>query len=109
MAVERKSRSSSQDFRLRSNVLPYLHKLRSSRPALFSEATMMDMFLLRRSMRRGAIVATTGRVDGPVIDLINRWRKKEKAKGTQPSLNMHQTYSTVRAMYPTMKAYSKAI
>jgi hypothetical protein len=87
----------------------YLHRLRSSRPALFSEATMMDMFSLRRSMRRGAIVATTGRVDGPVIDLINRWRKKEKAKGTQPSLNMHQTYSTVRVMYPTMKAYSKAI
>ena len=87
----------------------YLYTLQSSRPTLFSAGTMMEMFSLRRSMRRGAVLATTGKVEDSVVLLINRWRKKEQAKGTTASLNMHQTYSTVRAMYPTMKAYSKAI
>ena len=41
----------------------YLNMLQSSCPALFSAATMMDMFSLRRSMRQGAIVATTDKVD----------------------------------------------
>ena len=41
----------------------YLNMLRSSRPALFSAATMMDMLSLRGSMRRGGIVATTEKVD----------------------------------------------
>ena len=60
-------------------------------------------------MHRGAIVATTGeRVQDSVVQLINRWRKKENA-WTEPGLNMHQTYSQVRTMYPTLKAYSKAI
>jgi len=87
----------------------YMNTLRSLRPGLFSAGTMMEMFSLRRSMRRGAILATTGKVEDSVVLLINRWRKKEQAKGTTASLNMHQTYSTVRVMYPTMKAYSKAI
>lgn len=88
----------------------YMSMLRNERPDVFSTGTLMDMFSLRRSMRRGAIVATTGeRVQDSVVQLINRWRMKENAKGTEPGLNMHQTYSQVRSMYTTLKAYSKAI
>ena len=88
----------------------YMTMLRNERPDVFSAGTLMDMFSLRRSMRRGAIVATAGeRVQYSVVQLINRWKKKENAKGTEPGLNMHQTYSQVRSMYTTLKAYSKAI
>ena len=90
----------------------YMNTLRSLRPSLFSAGrTMMrcSPYGGLRSMRQGAILATTGKVEDSVVLLINGWQKKEQAKGTTASLNMHQTYSTVRAMYPTMKAYSKAI
>lgn len=72
----------------------YLNTLQSSRPTLFSAGTMMEMFSLRRSMRRGAILATTGKVEDSVVLLINRWLKKEQAKGTTASLNMcHVPYN----------------
>ena len=41
--------------------LQYLELLRDRQPELFSEGTLMYMFSLRRSMRRGAVLATTGR------------------------------------------------
>ena len=62
---------------------------------------------MRRSMRRGAILATTGRVSEVVINLMNRWRKKEGAKGAAPGLSMHQTYVQMRSMFPVLKEYSQ--
>ena len=69
----------------------------------------MDQFSLRRSLRRGAILETTNRVSDTVIKLINRWRKKEGAKGAEPGLTMPQTYTHVRNTFPVLKEYSKAL
>ena len=87
----------------------YMHTLRYVSPEVFSVATIMELFSLRRSMRRGAIVATTGTVPESVVELINRWRKKEQARGSEANLNMRQTYAQVKSLYPKMKLYSRAI
>ena len=60
-------------------------------------------------MRRGAILETTGRVDESVVNLMNRWRTKEGAKGTTPGLSMRQTYTQVRDLFSQLKLYSKAL
>ena len=54
-------------------------------------------YSLRRSPRRGSTTtATNNNVDPLTIELVNRWRKREKAKGAEPSLPMRQVYTQVR-------------
>ena len=89
--------------------LHYLELLKDRRPELFSVGTLMYMFSLRRSMRRGAVLATTGRVPPAVVNLVNRWRTKEGARGSAPGLSMEQTYTNVRDAIPIMIRYSKAL
>ena len=75
----------------------------------FSKSSLLHMFALRRSLRRGSILETTNRVSDTVIKLINRWRKKEGAKGAEPGLTMQQTYAHVNNTLPMLKFYSKAM
>ena len=42
-------------------------------------------------------------------DLINSWRKKEAAKGSEAGLAMRQVYKQVRSTLPTMLKFSKAL
>jgi hypothetical protein len=44
-----------------------------------------------------------------VIELINRWRKKEAANGLEVGLPMRQVYMQVRVTLPTMFKFSKAL
>ena len=88
--------------------LQYLELLRDRQPELFSAGTLMYMFSLRRSMRRGAVLATTGRVSSAVVNLVNRWRTKEGVRGSAPGLSMEQTYTNMRDAIPIMISYSKA-
>ena len=60
--------------------------------------------------QRGAVLETTHRgVDSKVMELINRWRSKEAAKGSVPNLPMRQVYTEVRSTLPTMLQYSRAL
>ena len=86
-----------------------IQELHAARPHLFSRGTVLDYFSLRRSLRRGAILETTGRVDIPTIEAINRWRKKESAKGLLPNLCMRQTYTQTRDIVRERLKYSKAL
>ena len=83
--------------------------LRENRPELFSVGTLMEHFSLRRSMRRGAVLMTTGKVASQVVNMINRWRTKEGAKGSAPGLSMEQTYTNMRDVMHLMIQYSKAL
>ena len=76
---------------------------------LFSVGTVMGLYSLRRSMRRGAILETTGRVEEVTVKLMNRWRRKEGAKGTDPGLCMRQMYTQIQSMVPQLLLYSKAL
>jgi hypothetical protein len=67
-------------------------------------------FSLWRSPRRGAVLEMTNQdVSEKVIELINRWRKKEGAKGLEVGLAMRQVYTQVKRTLPTMLRYSKAL
>lgn len=87
----------------------FINKLHDSRPDLFSKGTSLELYSLRRSLRRGAILETTGRVDDSVVNLVNRWRTKEGARGAQPGLSMRQTYTQVRDTFHQLKLYSLAL
>lgn len=87
----------------------YIRRVHGLCPSLFSVGTILEMFSTWRSMRRGAILETTGRVDESVVNLMNRWRTKEGAKGTTPGLSMRQTYTQVRDLFSQLKLYSKAL
>jgi hypothetical protein len=43
------------------------------------------------------------------MELINRWRTKEAAKGSVPNLPMRQVYTEVKSTLPTMLEYSQAL
>mmetsp|Transcript_35888 Transcript_35888/g.85574 ORF Transcript_35888/g.85574 Transcript_35888/m.85574 type:complete len:423 (+) Transcript_35888:1865-3133(+) len=87
----------------------YMEVLRENRPELFSVGTLMEHFSLRRSMRRGAVLMTTGKVASTIVNMINRWRTKEGAKGSAPGLSMEQTYTNMRDVIHLMIQYSKAL
>jgi hypothetical protein len=56
------------------------------------------------------VLETTNQdVSEKVIELVNRWRKKEAAKGSEPGLLMRQVYTQVRSTLPTMLKFSKAL
>ena len=83
---------------------------RKRHPRLLPEAVETEDFSLWRSPRRGAVLETTNQdVSEKVIELINRWRKKEAAKGSEAGLAMRQVYTQVRSTLPTMLKFSKAL
>ena len=59
-------------------------------------------------MRREAVLATMDRVSDVIIHLMNRWRKREGAKGAEQGMSMHQTYTQMRSMVPKMRFYLEA-
>ena len=87
----------------------YIERVHAGQPELFSKGTLLYMFSLWRSPRRGAVLETTGRVDITIVNLMNRWRIKEGAKGSAPGLTMRQTYTQVRDTLSQLKLYSKAL
>jgi hypothetical protein len=68
-------------------------------------------FSLWRSPRRGAVLETPTNQDvsEKVIELINRWRSKEAARGSVAGLPMRQVYTQVKSTVPTMLVFSKAL
>ncbi len=60
--------------------------------------------------KKGGRIGNTQRgVDSKVMELINRWRTKEAAKGSVPNLPMRQVYTEVKSTLPTMLEYSRAL
>jgi hypothetical protein len=65
---------------------------------------------LWRSPRRGAVLETLNQdVAEKVIELVNRWRKNEAARGSEAGLPMRQVYTQVRSTLTTILKYSKAL
>jgi hypothetical protein len=77
---------------------------------LLPEVVETGDFSLWRSPRRGAVLETTNQdVAEKVIELVNRWHKKEAAKGSKAGLPMRQVYTQVKSTLPTMLKFSKAL
>ena len=74
----------------------YLERAMRKFPTLFYKSVALQDYSLRRSLRRGATTeAENNNVDTVTIELVNRWRKKEAAKGAEAGLTMRQVYTQV--------------
>ena len=74
------------------------------------QAIKLEDFSFWQLPWRGAVLKTTQRgVNSKVIELVNRWRSKEGAKGSVPNLPMRQVYTEVWSTLPTMLLYSQAL
>ena len=77
-------------------------------PGVINVVTGVNDFSLWRSGRRGAVTEATNQgVDKNTIDLMGRWRKKEKARGTEPGLPMRQVYTEVKNSVKGMLLFAK--
>ena len=85
-------------------------KVKELYPRVILPAADVENFSLWRSPRRGAITtATVEQVDVPTMELIARWRSKERAKGTEAGLSMRQVYTDQRLTVRAMLRFSKAL
>jgi len=85
--------------------------LQAARPELIPvENDLSEQFGVSRSFRRGSTsVARTRGVDDKYVQLINRWRTVESARGRQPTLPMKEHYSGIVILVPAMVKYSLAL
>lgn len=99
----------AQDYELA--IVERLQEVQRKRPdAIPPDVDLYENFGLSRSFRRGATsTARTRGVTDKHVDLINRWRKFESARGRRPVLSMHEHYSDISIMIPEMIKFSKAL
>jgi hypothetical protein len=75
-----------------------------------ADMEVMEEFGLSRSFRRGSTsTARTRGVNNKLVDLINRWRKFENARGRRPTLVMHKHYLDIEILIPELIKYSQAL
>jgi hypothetical protein len=88
-----------------------LQIIKNTRPGLIpNEVNCYEHFGVSRSFRRGATSTARARgVDRDTVDLANRWRKFENAKGRQPRLAMQDHYSDIAILIPVLTKFSQAL
>ena len=79
-----------------------------AKPHMFEPNLILgDAYRLKRLLRRGSTSeATNNGVPREVIELNNRWRKVEKARGRKPSMSMALHYTEISMMLKTLYVYS---
>ena len=74
------------------------------------EINVREEYGISRSFRRGSDThAKNQGVSGLDIDVMNRWRTIESAKGRRPRMNMRDHYSEVRQMLTSLLRYPTAL
>eukprot|EP00986_Skeletonema_menzelii_P013331 scaffold7675_cov162-Skeletonema_menzelii.AAC.1 len=69
----------------------YIRLAMDRSPSTFSSKSEAEDFNLRRSLRRGSTTQSHNNKTPPAtIELMNRWRKREAARGAEPGLEMRQ-------------------
>ena len=81
------------------------------KPDLIPEGIdVVKLYGTYRSCRRGSLTrATEEGIDGPELDLINRWRKWESNSGGSPHMSMREHYLEIKLVMKRMLSYSKAL
>ncbi len=92
-------------------IMDRLHLVQSSDPrALLLDVDIYEQFGISCSFRRGATSMARARgVDDKIVNLINKWRKFEGARGWRPALPMHEHYSDISILIPELIKFSKAL
>jgi hypothetical protein len=74
------------------------------------EIQVLEEYGISRSFRRGATSEARARGINPAdIDLTNRWRTFEEAKGGQPRMSMWDHYSDIRLLVPALLKFSEGL
>ena len=76
----------------------------------FHKGVQIEDYSLRRSLRRGLTGhATNQNIPSEIIDEVNRWQKKESARGGAATVPLRQVYTTVLQTLPARLEYSKRL
>ena len=96
---------------LEQDILERLLMIQEARPELISkEVQVYEEYGVNRSFQWGATSEARTRGVAPEdIDLINRWRSFESAKGKRPRMSMRDHYSDIRLMVPALVRFSKSL
>ena len=88
-----------------------LGRARGRASQVFPAKAETEDYSLRRSLRTGSTTEATTNKNAPVasIDLVNRWRKREAAKGAAPGLAMREVYTDALAAIETTLRYSQSL
>jgi len=74
------------------------------------EVNVHEEYGIARSFRRGATThARNVGVAENDINVMNRWRSSEQARGCRPRAKMQDHYSDIRQMVPTLLRFSQAL
>jgi hypothetical protein len=101
--------ASSSDYEL--DILDRLHLIQQHSPELIpADVQVYEEYGLSRSFRRGSTSEARSRnVSEADINLTNRWRTFDKAKGRYPRLSMQDHYSDIRLLVPALLRFSSAL
>ncbi len=93
------------------HLLDKLQVVQQHHPTLIpAEIIVSEEYGISRSFRRGATSEARARgVTPDDIDLINRWRTFEHAKGRRPRQKMQDHYSDIRLLVPALLRFSQAL
>jgi hypothetical protein len=100
-------RSGAYDFALGTR----LSVIQLDRPDLINPSVeVYERIKARRSLRRGSdSQALAQNVNPQDIDINNRWRSFEQAKGRKPKLRMQHHYADVMLILPALLRYSRPL
>ena len=100
-------RASDYDF----EICTWIAKVQATRPGIVQpDVDVFDRYSMRRSLWRGSdSQAIAQGIDEVVIELNNRWRRVEQARGQKPKMRMIQHYAEIKILLPALLRYSKAL
>jgi hypothetical protein len=96
---------------LEGALMERLQTVKERQPGVIpTDVDCYEDFGISPSFRRGATSSARARgVSEKLIDLINRWRKFEGAKGRRPALAMQDHYSAIEILIPELVKFSRAL
>ena len=86
----------------------FVGKAMERNPGAFSSEVEVEGYNLRRSLRRGSTTqAHNNKTPASTITMVNRWRKREAARGAEPGLEMRQVYTQALTAVEATLEYSR--
>lgn len=88
-----------------------LARVQAKSPKVLSkDVNIEEEFSVSRSLKRGATAqARNMNVPADVIEANNRWRKKERSRGSTPHMSLLERYTDARASVPLLIKFSEAL
>jgi hypothetical protein len=101
----------AEAYEYESAIISRLLVVQEKSPELIGpEVNLTEEFGISRSFRRGSTSTARVRgIDDRQVELINRWRKFEQARGRRPALPMREHYSDIKILIPELVRYSQGL